>query len=402
MTDDEGLAFLVKVNEAFTPSAPINNKDLFAGRRQQIARVMGAIMQRGQHAIIYGERGVGKTSFSNILFDLMVMAGKSTFQVARFNCNISTDFDCIWRACLKQLVTTNGDTVTLDSFLAEAPGPENVCEVFQRASSPAIVVIDEIDRILNPETSALIADTVKTLSDHSVNATLILVGVADSVEQLIAEHHSIERNLVQIQMPRMSDGELTEIIDKGLAHCEMTIDEDVKFTIARLSQGLPPYTHQLGLYSALSAIRNKRTAINSDDLAASIADAVINQQQTIISTYERATHSPRENLYKQVLLACALAPANELGYFTAGDLRPAMKRIMGKPYEIPAFSRHLNDFCETSRGPVLHKTGASKRFRFRFINPLMEPFVLIKGISGGLLTQEQVSELSSIAPGRRA
>src|SRR6185369_11747547 len=103
---------------------------------------------------------------------------------------------------------------------------------------------------------------------------------------------------------------------------------------------------------------------------------VTNQQQSVVNAYEKATHSPRENLYRQVLLACALAETNELGYFSAVDVREPMRKITHKEYEIPAFSQHLNDFCEDYRGPILQKIGQKRRFRFRFTNPLVEQFVV--------------------------
>jgi hypothetical protein len=45
--------------------------------------------------------------------------------------------------------------------------------------------------------------TIKTLSDNasSIKTTLILVGVADSVDELIGEHQSIERAIKQVPMP---------------------------------------------------------------------------------------------------------------------------------------------------------------------------------------------------------
>ncbi|NKB17948.1 MAG: hypothetical protein HC770_07495 [Pseudanabaena sp. CRU_2_10] len=53
----------------------------------------------------------------------------------------------------------------------------------------AIIIVDEMDRLTRDSYfTALMADTIKTLSDHSTNITLILVGVANSVEELIAEH----------------------------------------------------------------------------------------------------------------------------------------------------------------------------------------------------------------------
>jgi hypothetical protein len=58
---------------------------------------------------------------------------------------------------------------------------------------------------------------------------------------------------------------------------------------------------------------------------------------------------------------------------------------MKKPYDIPAFSRHLKDFCEKKRGAILQKSGTARRYRFRFVNPLMQPYVVMHGLSAGLI-----------------
>lgn len=399
MEHEEYVKRLVDINSSFSPSAPINRTDLFAGRIDQISSVLAAIMQRGQHAVIFGERGVGKTSLSNIIFDVLVLSGKSEFQLARYNCGVSADFGSLWRSVLKQLTVSDvEETVTLETFLPDNPGSEDIREVFQRARVASLVIIDEFDRVVDPNTTALMADTIKSLSDHSINTTLLLVGVADSVDQLIAEHQSIERALVQVKMPRMAINELNEIVDKGLVKCNMTILPEVRDKIAHVSRGLPHCTHLLAVHSALMAIRDGRTEIGWDDINAGAHKAVENQQQTIINAYELATHSPRKNIFKEVLLACALAPTNELGYFTTGDLRRALKVITGKVYDIPQFSRHLKDFCSKDRGPVLHERGQAKRFRFRFVNPLMEPFILIKGLTDKLITLDQISECLSSEP----
>jgi hypothetical protein len=60
MTDDERYRFIRLIHEAFTPTAPIKSRDLFAGRKVQVDKVVRAVLQRGEHAILYGERGVGK------------------------------------------------------------------------------------------------------------------------------------------------------------------------------------------------------------------------------------------------------------------------------------------------------------------------------------------------------
>jgi hypothetical protein len=156
--------------------------------------------------------------------------------------------------------------------------------------------------------------------------------------------------------------------------------------ISALSQGLPHYTHLLGLHSARAANDAAESIIKTKHVRVAIREALGKAQQSIVAAYHRATMSPRrENLYPQVLLACALAKCDDLGYFAAADVRGPMTRIMGRPYEIPAFSRHLNDFCEETRGPMLTKIGTRRRFRFRFITPLMQPYVIMRGLDSGLI-----------------
>jgi predicted ATP-dependent serine protease len=48
--------------QLFTASAPIDNQASFAGRVNQLNRIIGAVSQHGQQAVLFGERGVGKTS----------------------------------------------------------------------------------------------------------------------------------------------------------------------------------------------------------------------------------------------------------------------------------------------------------------------------------------------------
>jgi response regulator RpfG family c-di-GMP phosphodiesterase len=52
---------------------------------------------------------------------------------------------------------------------------------------------------------SIFAETVKTLSDNAVPATVVLAGVADSMDQLVAE--------TRIH-PRMSKAEIKEIVNR--------------------------------------------------------------------------------------------------------------------------------------------------------------------------------------------
>ena len=74
-----------------------------------------------------------------------------------------------------------------------------------------------------PSCRALFTDTIKPLSDRVVPATLVLVGVADTIDELIREHRSVERAIVQVRMPRMARDELAEIARRGIEASHMTI-----------------------------------------------------------------------------------------------------------------------------------------------------------------------------------
>src|ERR1035438_440450 len=148
-------------------------------------------------------------------------------------------------------------------------------------TSLVIVVIDEFDRVTDFEARRAMADTVKTLSDNLVGATLVLVGVGESVDALIGEHPSIDRALVQVKMPRMSRSELHQILENGVGLLGMSITEDAKIHIGALSQGLPHYAHLLGLHSARVAIDCHDLSISMGHVDQAIRSAVEDVQQSL-------------------------------------------------------------------------------------------------------------------------
>jgi Cdc6-like AAA superfamily ATPase len=406
MNEPDKAILSSKIAEVFTPSAPINHQALFAGRADQIRAVINAVNQRGQHAIIFGERGVGKTSLANILAEKLRLSGFQGVVTNNINCDGEDNFTSLWLKILREFAVARRlrpagfvqsepqiEVTSLNQFVTNTLAPDDVRVMLQRFVSRAVVIIDEVDRITDPKTTRLLADTIKTLSDHSVDTTLVLLGVADSVDELIAEHTSIERSLVQIRMPRMSQDELYEIIDRGLFEVGMTIETDARRHIAHLSQGLPHYTHLLTLYASQKAVDHSRINVILEDVGTAIHQAVKKTQHSILTAYNNAINGTWNTLYDEVLLACALAKTDDLGYFAPSDVREPMSVIMGKEFMVKSFLRHLNDFCAARRGFVLQKNSATKRYRFK--NPLMQPFVVIYGVAKGLVDEARLNRILS-------
>jgi Cdc6-like AAA superfamily ATPase len=391
---------LTTVGQIFTPSTPINKKNLFAGREKQIQQVLNAVIQAGQHAVLYGERGVGKTSLASVLQEFLPQS-KGLITV-RINCDADTTFHGLFEDILSEIKLVsitpglgfNAEDVTRVDSLRDSIGnninPNTLRFLFRQLPNKVIVIIDEFDRVEDENVKRLVADTIKNFSDYSVDTTFIIVGIADSVDDLIAKHQSVERALVQVQLPRMAEAEIEEIIDKGLAALDMTIDSRAKEKIIVLSQGLPHYTHLLCFNVVRYCIDDDKTVINPADVEHAMETSIEMSQQSIKDAYFKAISSPRGNMYAQVLLACALANTDDMGYFTATDIKQPLKIITGKNYEIAAFSQHIKQFYSPERGPALKKTGYPRRYRYRFVNPLLSPFIVMDGLARKMISNKDV------------
>jgi len=91
----------------------------------------------------------------------------------------------------------------------------------------------------------------------------------------------------------------------------------------------------------------------------------------------------------------ALADKNEQRLFFARDVVGPLSTIMAKEYRVPAFARHLKEFCQESHGPVLDRRGPPRKIQYRFVTPLMEPYVILRGLADRLITETQLTHPSA-------
>lgn len=401
---DEFEALALQVATVFTPGAPIDERNLFAGRTQQVREVIDAINLKGHHAVLYGERGVGKTSLANVISQFL--SGHLFVIASRVNCDTSDTYSTLWKKVFSNIIVTNEqknagftpDTITTITNIASKyqkdVDPNDVLVELRQISNGRILIIilDEFDR-LPKSVSLLLSDTIKMLSDQSVAATILLVGVADSVDDLIEQHESVERALVQILVPRMPGNELRQIVENGLLRLGMAIDDPALSMVTTLSQGFPYYTHLLCLYATRAALDSKSKNVGQPHIRIAVQHALTKSQETIKSAYYTATKSQQsENIYKEVLLACALAKTDEFGFFAASAVKKPLSKIMKKKYDVPSFARHLKVFSEARSGHVLKKVGHKRNFRFRFSNPLMQPYVIMTGLGQNLIKPNDIED----------
>jgi Cdc6-like AAA superfamily ATPase len=380
---------LANLNRVFSPTAPIKQRDFFHGRLNQLTKIVDAINESGQHAILYGERGVGKTSLANI----MVTSFTNLYPV-KVTCNKNDDFKTIWKQIFEkiQYSTTNKGLgfnaqqketiITLSKQIVdfnEITPSDVVNSIGLLPSHKFLFIFDEFDNIINKDTRSIFADLIKSFSDNLDNATIVIVGIADNVEELIGSHQSLERCLKQVKMPRMSNEESVEIIENGLKILGFTISESIKKQIIEFSSGFPHYVHLICKYGCKEMIINDKTDFNSAYLKIATKIGIENTSEQLRSSYQKAIIDPQENSkWKLVLNACATSETDQFNCFTIGNVLKQYNASRQKKVIGSNIIYNLNQLCTKDRGEVLKKSGKGVNTRFRFVNPMMRAFIKLK------------------------
>ena len=394
-----------EANQLFTPSLPIAVAEMFVGRLRQASRIVDAIGERGRHVILFGERGVGKSSMARIIPYFVPISKDSPLKVRHIRVqafpldtfasiarrifhNIHFEEDLGEGKKSYNVAEFYPEEVTIDDFISEM-------KQFKEWEIP-IIIIDEFNEVDDEDTEITLANALKALSDEGVNVTILIVGVADNVTELIARHKSIERCAEQVRMPRMSVDERRAILSSRLTKLDMTIEVRAERAIINLSRGLPAYVHSLGKFAAFLAINEGRPHIVESDVERAIDQVLESAEQTLKDSYEDATRSNHTKaLFRHLLTACALAKCDPAGYFMPAAVREPYAAVLKRTnVKIANFQDMLRDFAEKREG-ILERSGEARSYRYRFKSPAMQPYVLMRAMQGNIIDELAMQALWS-------
>lgn len=369
------------LRDIFTPTRPKQGAAFFSGRGKQLARIITGIEEQRAHIMLYGERGSGKTSLANVVAEKAEAAG---YLVLRFVCSADVGFDDIFSSFLHRIpagVAARGISVSRAKKLAESEaGNWSMQELLQIFDSFApqhfLLMIDEYDRVTSETTKERLAELMKILSDAAAPVTLFIIGVAESVSELLGKHPSLQRAVMVVPLPLMTPDEIDGIIAVGEEKSGLRFEPDVRRCIIDFTQGLPCHAQLLCYFAALSAHWRNSGLINSKDLRYAIQRVADEAQPDIRLTYDCAIRSNGKTSFRDALFLAALCPTDEFGTFRAADAAVAAGATPS--VSLLTLQRAFKKLSGPDRGAVLRHIPTSGGIRYRFASQMLRHHVLCR------------------------
>lgn len=365
------------VKKVFTPHIPIKTYQNLIGRAQLSNQLISCLISTGRHALLFGDRGVGKSSLANASADLII---KKVYkgEIFKKSCDSTDTFASLFEQPLRkaginiELAQSNKESEIGAEITGgiKSPGFESQSKLTGKKkqsqthkhdynlASPSwigqkikdlncLIVIDEFDAIINEEEKFKVAELLKYLSDNSETVTILLVGIAKSAVELTAGHPSVRRCLMELHVDRMSDVELRKILIDGSQKLGLIFQDDVIDEIVSISAGYAYFTHLIALKCSEEAIIANRKHINIKHLKGSLKLAVSEAESTMREAYYSAIRGKHSAEYKNVLYAAATCSGPE---FTVNEISRNLSTILGIEINPKAFTRFMQSAtCEEGK-----------------------------------------------------
>ena len=393
--DDRNLNYSGEVaklyRDVFTPTRPKRSYRDFSGRRDTIETIIQAVEEERSHVIVLGEKSLGKTSLLNIVADCAMEAG---YLVARMSGTADMNFEHFIIAILEQFSKRIEDSPVKD-ILQRRLGTANLCDlvdrtreldvpaaikIFQRLSEhQAIVLVDDFERIDNPELKVRICELMGVLSDQGAWLSLLLFGRATRAADILPEEFQSLPNATWVKLNPMEDEDATRVIARGVAAVGVQFGDDVMEAIVRLAQGMPSAIQWLCLLTIRHATQRYASEVEMHDLAEVITNATVKIDAKLSAFYDRVCGPARGNWAGDILYLAVQASRDRNGVFSTDAMSRISEETLGRPLqELPLHSALSRFTCEDDGEPVLEKVGTVNGTGYRFVSPAMRSIVMLK------------------------
>ncbi|WP_310498844.1 AAA family ATPase [Sandarakinorhabdus sp.] len=376
------------LRDALGASQPVLGRESFAGRHDALSQLINAIEQQRVHVVIYGERGIGKTSLAHVFAET---AREARYHVLYGSCGTEANFSEMFRSVAARIPRIFHESVlpntpeaekgdNFDVMLPPVFGPRELADVLAGVvGTRVLIILDEYDRVLDPGFRRDVAELVKNLSDRAARVQLVLTGVAQNLDELIGYAPSIRRNIVGLPMRPLGDGEVMDLLRLGEKAADIRYSEASVRMIATMAGGSPYLVRLLGHQAGMAAL-DAGKAFVSEVHGKSAVERVLTDWNASLPRRVQASLS-RDEARAQwpLLIAAAKAGSSADGWFTVDDVYTELKGASAPM----AIERELKQFAHPH--DLLERSDLGGEIRFRFAYP---------GVSSLLLMSSAMSRLA--------
>jgi MoxR-like ATPase len=260
-------ALRAAIRKGFNASQPVTSSAQLHGRREQVELLVEGVLDRGNHALIYGARGSGKTSLARVFANA---ADNRGYVVLYSACEPEQDLGQLMTPYLEAIA---GCKVNLP---ADRPvNPRDVTEMLAlHARRNFILILDEFDRVNEPSVQHDISRLMKMLSDAAITVQIVAVGIASGLGHVLEGHASLRRHMSVIPITRIESQAVFDIIAKGARSIGMDFTDASREMIAHLACGSPYHVRLFCALACFEAIKRQEKMVDLHATLAGVARAV--------------------------------------------------------------------------------------------------------------------------------
>lgn len=352
-------------------SQPVIGRESFAGRHDALSQLIASIEQQRVHVVIYGERGIGKTSLAHVFAET---AREARYLVLYGSCGTEARFDTMFRSFAariprlyhKSVLPNSPEAEVGDHFdvmLDEQFGPRELADLFAEVTGTRVIIIlDEYDRVLDAAFRRDVAELIKNLSDRAARVQLVLTGVAQNLDELIGYAPSIRRNIVGLPMRPLTVGEVRDVIAIGEEAAEIRYSDEAVSMITAMAGGSPYLVRLIAHQAGLAALTERKSVVDEGHGKVAVERVLTDWNASLPRRVQASLGRDEARAQWPLLIAAARAGSSADGYFGIDD---AFTELNGA--QSPAMiERELKRFAHPHDLLELHEFEGELRFRFRY------------------------------------